>query len=230
MKRNIPRTAIVGLGSILMLTFAAIPSLASDANPPDVEIEDRVTWFPNAHHLGFQAHAEACDERSTVRLSLTIKEVGSASETGNSPCLEVSETFTLPSPGDHKAKAEAQDDHGNEARNEGKVTSRIVPFDTGSVPGYPPLEEIRETELGPRVTIETLNDAGGTVKRYEVSSQGAVLMSTMADAVPEDGDFTTRAVLDRPVGWADVHVDGDVTWSGLIYQSSEEWWHFRALK
>lgn len=203
--------------------------MASDGDPPDVGFDDRDTWLPVASFVGVEASAQACDESAVVSVSLAIEGVGIDAEQGHSSCLEVAETVTLDAPGEYEGSAEARDDHGNEAEDEGRIVSRLIPFDTGSVPGYPALEEIDETELGTQVTIDTLNDEQGAVKGYEVTSDGDVLLTNLADAVLEQGDFTTKLVVDRGVGGATLDVDGSEVWSGLVYQSSEKWWHLKSI-
>lgn len=232
-KSVIPRTGIsettVGAAVVLVLVFAATPAMASDGDPPDVGFDDRDTWLPVVNFVGFEASAQACDESAVVSVSVAIEGVGIDEEQGHASCLEVAETVTLQAPRTYDASAEARDDHGNEAEDDGRIVSRLVPFDTDSVPGYPPLDQVEATDLGSQVTIDTHNGETGVVKGYEVTSDGDVLLTNMAEVVPEEGDFTTRLVVDRPVGGATLDVDGWEVWSGLVYQSSTEWWHFKSI-
>lgn len=229
MPAHVPSRTPLVLVALLAASVAAAPALADDADPPDVTFQDRTTWLPNAHHLGFEAAAGACDEGAVTSISVAVEGVGSGSNQGSGACLSVAEKLHLDGPGTYDGHATATDDHGNTAEAAGEVVSRLIPFDTDSVPGYPPLGQIPETDLGTVVTIDTLNTADGAVRGYEVSSDGEVLLSNMDEAIPQDGDWTSRLVVEHVGVGATLDVDGEEVWSGLVYRSSEEWWHLEAV-
>lgn len=229
MPARAPSRTLLVLVALLAGSVAAAPALADDADPPDVTFQDRTTWLPNAHHLGFEARASACDEGAVTSISVAVEGVGSGSNQGSDACLGVAEGLHLDEPGTREGHATATDDHGNTAEAAGEVVSRLIPFDTDTVPGYPPLEDISETELGTHVTIDTHNAANGTVKGYEVMSDGDVLMTTMGDVLLEQGDWTSRLAFGHVGTGATIDVDGEEVWSGLVYRSSEEWWHIKAF-
>lgn len=228
MPANLPFPVPLVLVAVLVASAAA-PALADDGNPPDVTFQDRTNWLPNAHHLGFQAEANACDEGAVASISVVVEGVGSGSNQGSDGCLAVSETLHLDAPGTYGGQATATDDHGNTAETSGEVVSRLIPFDTDSVQGYPRLEQIPETELGTVVTIDTLNTASGAVRGYEVTSDGEVLMSNMHEAVVHDGDWTSRLVVEHVGIGATLDVDGEEVWEGLVYRPSEKWWQIKPL-
>lgn len=223
------RTTSWMIALLFAAALAAGSSVASDADPPDVTFQDRTTWLPNAHHLGFEASASACDEGAVESISVAVAGVGSGSDQGSDGCLAVSETLHLDAPGTYEGHGTATDDHGNTAEVTGEVVSRLIPFDTDSVPGYPPLEQIPETELGTFVTIDTLNAADGAVRGYEVSSDGEILLSNMGEVYVHHGDWTSRLVFEHVGVGATLDAGGEEVWNGLVYRASEEWWQIKAV-
>jgi len=144
----------------------------------------------------------------------------------NGDCQSVSSDEHQPlAPGSECGTVTTHDTEGASDSDDGCIQYQAIPFVTSSVDGYPDLDQIEKTDLGTVVNVKTLVTENETVRGYEVTTDGTVLLSNLGSVDAQEGDYYSNVEWDRSTDAMVVDIKGQEEWSGTVENVGGKWWH-----